>query len=79
MRVYRTIGESLHDHFPLVFNRFSKFMWPFYDVLRLLKCKRMTISYLHLGVLEQNDMQKGGFRESRIINRNASQCMIHSK
>ena len=30
--------------------------------LRLLECKRMTISYLYVGVLEQGDMQKGGFQ-----------------
>ena len=33
--------------------------------LRLLECKRMTISYLYVyvGVLEQGDMQKGGFQK----------------
>ena len=36
------------------------FLWHF---LRLLECKRMTISYLYVGVLEQGDMQKGGFQK----------------
>ena len=39
-------------------NRFSKNLWHF---LRLLACKRMTISYLYVGVLEQGDMQKDCF------------------
>ena len=43
----------------LFMNRFSKFLWHF---LRLLECKRMTISYLYEGVKEQGDIQKGGFK-----------------
>ena len=31
----------------------------FYD---FLVCKRMAISYLYAGALEQGDMQKGGFQ-----------------
>ena len=46
------------DHF-WVLNSYSNFLWHF---LRLLECKRMTISYLYVGVLEQGDMQKGGFQ-----------------
>ena len=33
----------------------------FVALLQLLECKRMTISYLSVGVLGQGDMQKGGF------------------
>ena len=43
----------------LFLNRFSKFLWHF---LGLLECKRMTISDLFVGVLEQGDMQIGGFQ-----------------
>ena len=43
----------------LFMNQFSKFLWHF---LRLFACKRMTISYLYVGVYEQGDMQKGGFQ-----------------
>ena len=43
----------------LFVNRFSHFLWHF---LRLLECKRMTISYLYVGVLEQGEKQKGGFQ-----------------
>ena len=60
MGVYRTLSSGMRTDF-------QKFCGTLYDVLRLLGCKRMTISYLHFGVLEQNDMQKGGFQESRII------------
>ena len=49
-------------------NPFSKFLWHF---LRILECKRMTISYLYVGVLEQGDMQKvvskGWCKESSFI------------
>ena len=43
----------------LFMNRCSKFLWQF---LRLFEYKRMTISYLYVGVLKQDDMQKGGFQ-----------------
>ena len=52
------------DHFLevkfLFMNRFSKFLWHF---VRLLEFKRMTISYLYVDVIEQADIQKGGFQK----------------
>ena len=64
----RILNSRFLDHLPtrsrsflgvkfLFINQFSKSLWHF---LRLLECKRMTISYLYVGVLEQGDMQKGG-------------------
>ena len=38
-----------------IFNFFVAF-------LGLLECKRMTISNLYVGLLEQGDMKKGGFQ-----------------
>ena len=52
-------GESFLGVKFLFMNRFSKFSRHF---LRLLECKRMTILYLYLDVLEESDMQKGGFQ-----------------
>ena len=50
------------DHFLALFFIYEpifNFLWHF---LRLLECKSMPISYLYVGVLEQGDMQKGGFQ-----------------
>ena len=39
-------------------NRFSFFV----ALVTTLECKSMTLSYFDVGVLEQGDMQKGGFQ-----------------
>ena len=54
-----TRSRSFLDVKFLLVNGFPIFLWHF---LRLLKCKRVTKSYVYVCVLEHGDMQKGGFQ-----------------